>query len=574
MSGIGGVLSIAKTALFAQQMAIEVTSHNVANVNTPGYTRQQLILQANNPTPVSVGQIGSGVQGQEIMQFYDEFMTLKVNQKASALNAYDSKQSSMQVIETLFNETTQEGMSALLGQFWAAWQDLGNNPTGKAERSTLVQRAELLIDQFQSVYSDLARMESDMGIRLDTAIEDVNSLTERIGDLNVQITSVADSGRSANDLRDNRQVLLRELSDMMDINYFETSDGSVLVMTTSGHVLVSGCDSWELELSGGNVYWVGQSGATLQLTTSDVQEGKLGGWMAIKDDVIPDYEDKMDDIAEALIWEVNSQHSQGMGLDPLTSATATYAASDATEEVGTADSGLAFYDKISNGTFQLYLYDANGARINQTAISITAATDTLQAVAADIQAVSGFSSSVNADGKLTISLNVGEEAAAAGFGFSDDTSNILAALGINTFFDGYSSGSIDMNSAVSDDPNNITAGTIDSATGDYSLGNNENALAISDLKLEDVSIGSETMTIESYYNSLVGEIGIAARGYARDFEFTRDMVNQLSQARDSVSGVSLDEEIANLVKYQHAYSAAAKLIQTADEMLQALLAVK
>lgn len=574
MSGVGGVLSIARTALLAQQMAIEVASHNVANVNTPGYTRQQLLLQANNPTPVSVGQIGTGVQGMEIMQFYDQFMTLKVNQKASALSAYDSKQSSMQVIETMFNETTQEGLSSILGQFWAAWHDIGNNPTGKAERSTLIQSAELLVDQFQGIYTDLARLESDMDIRLDTAISDVNSLTERIADLNVQITSVADAGRSANDLRDNREVLLRELSDMMDINYFESTDGSVLVMTTSGHVLVSGDDSWDLELSGGYVYWIGQSGAELRLTSADVQQGKLGGWMDIKENTIPDYQDKIDDLAEALIWEVNSQHSQGIGLAPLTSATAAYAASDATEEVGTVDSGLAFYDEISNGSFQLYLYEADGTLISQTAISIVAATDTLEDVAADIHAVSGLSSSVNADGKLTITLNVGEEAAAAGFGFSDDTSNILAALGINTFFNGYSSGTIGVNSAVSGEPDNIAAGTIDSATGDYSAGNNENALDIADLKVEDVSIGSETMTIESYYNALVGEIGIAARGYARDYEFTKDMVNQLSQARDAVSGVSLDEEIANLVKYQHAYSAAAKLIQTADEMLQALLAVK
>lgn len=574
MSGVNAVLSIARTALLTQQMAVEVTSHNVANVNTPGYSRQQLVMEPNNSTTIGLGQIGTGVQGQAIIRYHDKFMTAKVNQQASSMTGFEAKKSSMKVVETLFNETTEEGLSKLLGEFWAAWHDLGNNPAGKAERATLVGRAGLLVDHFQSLYSDLMRLSTDMDINLGAGIEDVNSLTGQIADLNVQIITADKGVGAANDLRDKRDYLVRQLAELMDINYFEIGSGAYTIMSNSGHILVETDRSWDLELNGGQVYWVSSTGAEVEMGSGDVQGGKLGGWLAVKQEIIPDVLDKVNNLAESFIREVNSQHSQGIGLAPFTTVTGAYASTNSSEEIGTSDSDLPFYDVVQDGSFNLWLYDSNGDVINSTSIVIDADVGgtTLDALAATIDGISGFDASVNG-GKLTISVDTGDEPTAVGFGFSDDTSSVLAALGINTFFDGYDSGSIALNSVITDNTDNIAAGTIDS-TGDYSLGDNENALALADLQIQNVDIGGQSATFDDYYNALVGEIGITARGYNNGYDFSRNMVNQLSQLRDSVSGVSLDEEMTKLIQYQQAYSAAARLIQASDEMMQTLLSAK
>ncbi|MEW6326815.1 MAG: flagellar hook-associated protein FlgK [Thermodesulfobacteriota bacterium] len=569
MSGVNAILSIAKTALLTQQMAIEVTSHNVANVNTPGYSRQQLSMEANNPTPVRVGQIGTGVQAQSIIRYYDKFMTMKVDQKTSTMTGFEAKKSNMKIIETLFNETTEEGLSKLLGQFWAAWHDLGNNPAGEAERATLVEGAGLLVDQFQSLYSDLMRLSADMDINLDAGIEDINSLTGRIADLNVEIVSAGEGGEAANDLRDKRNYLVQQLAELMDINYFEISSGAYTIMSSSGHILVESDQSWDLELSSGQVNWVSSTGARVEMTSSDVQGGKLGGWLAVKQDIIPDVLDKVNNLAESFIREVNSQHSQGIGLAPFTSAvTGSHGvATGATHPI--AD--LPYGSEVQAGSLKIWVYDALGAA---TEVSVTnAGWTTLEDVVTDINTglgALGTASIYTEGGKGYLRIT---PAATYSIAFSDDTTNILMAAGLNTFFDGYDSGTIALNSAITGNTDNIAAGTI-GATGDYSLGDNENALALADLQIQEVDIGGESTTFNDYYNALVGEIGIMARGYNRDYEFSQNMVNQLSQLRDSISGVSLDEEMANLIKYQHGYEAAARLIQASDEMMQTLLSTK
>lgn len=569
MSGVNAILSIAKTALLTQQMAIEVTSHNVANVNTPGYSRQQLVMEPNNSVPVRVGQIGTGVQSQAIIQYHDKFMTAKVNQKTSTMTGFEAKKSSMKVVEALFNETTEEGLSKLLGQFWAAWHDLGNNPAGKAERITLAERAGLLADHFQSLYSDLMRLSTDMDINLDAGIEDINSLTGQIADLNVQIVSVSEGGRAANDLRDKRDDLVRRLAELMDINYFEISSGAYTIMSGSGNILVESKQSWDLELSNGQVCWVSSSGAKVEMTSSDVQGGKLGGWLAVKQDVIPDVLDKVNNMAESLIRDVNSQHSQGIGLAPFATVTGAYGvATGATHPI--AD--LPYGSEVQLGSFNIWVYKAGDppAKVPVTNAGWTTLEDAVININTGLGAL-GTASIYTEGGKGYLRIT---PVAPYSIAFSDDTTNILMAAGLNTFFNGYDSSAIALNPAITGNTDNIAAATIDSTTGDYSIGDNENALALADLQIQNVDIGGQSGTFDDYYNALVGEIGITARGYNRDYDFSQNMVNQLSQLRDSVSGVSLDEEMANLIKYQQAYAAAARLIQASNEMMQTLLSSK
>ncbi|MEJ2656887.1 MAG: flagellar basal body rod C-terminal domain-containing protein [Desulfobacterales bacterium] len=198
----------------------------------------------------------------------------------------------------------------------------------------------------------------------------------------------------------------------------------------------------------------------------------------------------------------------------------------------------------------------------------------------DIDAVANISAVIT-DGKLTIDADSGYT-----FAFSDDTSNVLAGLGINTFFTGSGAGNIGVNGIIGLNKNNIAAAQVGS-DGAIASGNNANALAITDLQNTPLAIsqwtcdrtsgdteGSISSTIESYYHSMVGSIGIASASVSRDRSFSETMVNELNNIRDSISAVSLDEEMTNLIAYQHAYAAAAKLISTSDEMLNTLLELK
>ena len=218
--------------------------------------------------------------------------------------------------------------------------------------------------------------------------------------------------------------------------------------------------------------------------------------------------------------------------------------------------------------------------------------DATLSIDADVTSIDDIATAINAidvtmisatvvDNKLQISGVNGYE-----FAFSDDNSNVLAALGINTFFTGSSAGNMGVNDVIGLNKNNIAAAQV-ASDGSMASGDNNNALAITDLQSATMSIsqwtcdringntqGSIISTTEDYYHSMVGTIGIVSASVSRDRSFGEMMVNELSTIRDSISAVSLDEEMTNLIKFQHAYAAAAKLIGVADEMLNTLLELK
>jgi flagellar hook-associated protein 1 FlgK len=303
-----------------------------------------------------------------------------------------------------------------------------------------------------------------------------------------------------------------------------------------------------------------------------------------RDEIVGKYQLDLDALTKEFIWSVNQQHSQGVGLEGFSSVTGSNAVSDNMKELGTIDSGLDYHDKVSNGSFRLWVYDANGNVVGSGATPITIDADTggttLTSLSNDIGAINHINTSIT-NGKLTITADSGYT-----FAFSDDTSNVLAALGINTFFTGSNASSIGVNNVIGSNKNNIAAAQVGS-DGAIASGNNANALAVTDLQNTSLNIsqwtcdringdteGSTTSTIEDYYHSMVGSIGIASASVSRDKTFSDTMVNEISNIRDSISGVSLDEELTNLIKYQHAYAAATKLISTSDEMLSTLLEVK
>ncbi|MFH1251233.1 MAG: flagellar basal body rod C-terminal domain-containing protein, partial [bacterium] len=386
----------------------------------------------------------------------------------------------------------------------------------------------------------------------------------------------------------------------IDTKSFEQENGSITIVTARGCVLVSGNNIYDLTLGGTNgnrVLWQGSGGNNTDIT-SYIGNGKLGGWLDMRDQILAKYELDLDAFAKEFAWSVNLQHSQGTGLAALSTVKGTYAVTAVTGPAAAITaSGLFYQDKIVGGSFNLWIYDENGDLVdgdtvavgtNAVTVVIDAVTTTLNSLCADINTKVGLTA---ASGEIVASITDNTLKIAADsdytFAFSDDTSNVLAALGINTFFSGSSAGNIAVNDSIGSDTNLIAAAQINAADGSFAAGDNRNAMAVSDIQYASQSIsrwtcdringnteGSTTSSLEDYYHSMVGSIGIASAGISRNKSFNEVMVSKLGDIRDGISAVSLDEEMTNLIKFQQAYAAAAKLISTADEMLDTLLSVK
>jgi flagellar hook-associated protein 1 FlgK len=602
MSALGAIFNIAGSALSVQKYGIEVTSNNIANVNTPGYTRQSPMLQ---PAPTErIGNLilGRGVSFEGVAGISDEFVETRLRDQGSKASFFSSQQDYISQIEQIFSTGSDADVSSLMSEFWNSWHDLANLPSGTAERRVLSEKSLQLTEGFNRVNIQMNDLVQDIDNHLDAGVKDVNLITSELADLNQQIVALETSGKTAHALRDQRNTKLNELAGFMNISSFELDTGALTIMTANGIDLVRDNRSFDLSIKD-DILLLAGSGDQEWNITDQVTGGRIGGWLDMRNNVIPGFLTDLNETAEALIWQVNEQHSQGVGLEKLTTVTGDYefdptAAADLTTKL--TESGLAFGDRIetddSNPTgITIWVYDENGQPVDSDVDSTPDVIDgfrinitedmTLQDLLNAFNPPAGdptddpvphIKAEITADNRFQITADV----AGYSFAFSDDTSHVLAALGINTFFKGDDAATM----AVSDDVKNggpyIAAGTIGEG-GAHARGDNRNATAIADLQYTSMRIGSDQgntgvldTTTENYFHTLLGGIGITGSGMAMEKENSEVIHAQLSKIRESISGVSLDEEMVSLMAFQAAYSAAAKLITTADEMLDTLLRVK
>ncbi len=571
MTALGSIFNIAGSALSAYQYGVEVTSNNIANVDTPGYSRQTAVLQASSPEKSGNLILGGGVEIDEVTSASDRFIERRLQEQTTSLSYYQEQNTYVEKIEQVFSTDSDSDVSSLLSTFWNSWQEVSNNPSGTSERIVLADNSALLAEEFNRLDSELENLVADLDDALGTGVEEVNSLAREVAEINQQIQQAEIGGDTAHTLRDLRNTKVGELSEYIDTTSFELDDGTLTVMVANGVDLVRGNSSFELTMQEDQILLSG-SGDQQWNITDGVERGKIGGWIDMRDDVVAGYQTDLDALAQALIWQVNSQHSQGAGLENFESVSGTYAATDTTSPLAT--SGLTYQNKINSGDMTLWVYDASGVA-SDFDITIDPTTDSLNDLAAKISAVSGVTADISDENTFQITADSGYT-----FGFSDDTSNVLAALGINTFFTGDTAGNMAINETIASDASFIAAGVIDE-NGALATGDNGNATAIADLQSTSMTIGSADgnvgvldTTAENYYHTLLGSMGTTASGITMNMETSKEMVLQLTNMRDSVSGVSLDEEMVKLITYQSAYAAAAKLITTADEMLDTLLSIK
>ncbi len=575
MSGVGLLLSVAKDALLTQQYAMDVSSHNIANVNTDGFSRQTAVIGTKGSAPYGGYIFGRGAELQDIQRQVDTFVETSLRDRTSDHAAMTEKETYLTVLEGVFDENSGRSISSQLEAFWSAWHDVSNNPAGSAERAVLYESGAQLSQSFRDIRNDLDKFDLELDLSLEAGAQEINQITAQIATLNEQIVPMETQG-NANDLRDQRDNLIRRLSEHLDIQVFEGSEGHVTVSTKRGYTLVSKTDSYELSFENDAVRWQGSSGT--EDITDSIQSGKMGGWLDVRDELIPKYRTELDELASTTILEINKVHSQGVGLKGMSSATGSYRAEDTGAAI--AASGLEFAEDVESGSFTLWVYNADGSvRASDTVTIADPDTDTLEFVRSRLDGTGSLNAAFTSDNRLELSFDPGDGASLA---FSGDDTGVLAALGINTFFTGRNAQDLAVNDTLKSNKDFIAAGRVDT-TGIFYSGDNVNALAIAALRETGFTMertgydGTSTSgsdTLQGFHAYLAGSVGIKSASVRREQEYTEVVVSQLTEKRNNLSAVSLDEEMTNMIKYQHAYAAAAKLVSTADEMLHILLGMR
>ncbi len=561
---IYGAMNTAKWALLTHQAAIEVTGQNIANVSNPDYTKQDIQLQASHPISFGNHMIGSGVTIGGIERRFDSYLFGQRLRNNFDLSSWEARERVMDVMDILLNETGDAGINTDLGKFFLAFSNLGINPSNAVERQDVIQKGISLAQSISTVATDIKRLRRDIDLKIQGVIPEINRLSEEIVEMNIKIHETEVNGITANDFRDQREALLNDLSEFTDVTYFEQSNNELVVMLSNSRPLVIGQQSFELSTAinssdpeTSSIFWEDSSGGLTNIST-EFSSGQVGQWMTLRDNDILNVLDDLDLFSASIIKDVNRLHSSGYGLDGSTGNNffngLTPGGRAGVNNTGNGVLGIGTVTNPESVDLAHYRFTFDGAG-NYTVFNRDDSTSS-----GTYSFTSGGSLSFFADRGISISIT--------GTPAAGDTFDISASFDAAV--------KMSMNSNVQDNTNRVAAG-VTSLRGDGAMANN-----IADLQYlnrvgggwDPTNATSGTYTFGDYFSSIVGGIGSSALQARSGRALQEAVSNQLSNLREQVSGVSLDEEMINLVKFQHAYGGAAKVITTVDEMLQTLLNMK
>ncbi len=340
MSGISSTLSIAQTAIKAQQYGLNVTGQNISNVNNPDYSVQNAEQKNMTPALYAGFLFGTGVDTEQIRQSVDKLLESRLTDEKSAKASFKEQESYIKVLEGFFDENSESSFNNIMSDFWNSWQDLADNPLSSAERVAVYQNGRKLASKFESAVLELDSLTQDINSEISSAVTKVNSITSKIADLNREIAGL-EINRTANDLRDQRNSLINELGELIEVDTFEQPNGALTVNVANGFTIVSGVDTYDLAMKEKQVIWEGSYGADVDISDK-LSGGQIGGWLEMRDEIIPKYRSDIEELADEMIWAINYQHAQGAGMNYFTRAvTGDYRA----DHKGLLSS-LAFGDKI------------------------------------------------------------------------------------------------------------------------------------------------------------------------------------------------------------------------------------
>ncbi len=350
MSGLGLVLNTARLAIAAQQQGLTVSSHNIANVNSPYYSRQSAVHSPRDPISYGRYWLGSGVEMAAVQRSADQLLENRLIDIRADLASSEEMATYMDIFETVLNENSESALSSLMVEFWNAWHGVSNNPTRAPERVAVYEKGVETAERFDTLANDLLQVEVDLNSELSAILTEVGSICSQIATLNNELIGQEITNIS-HDMLDERNGLVNELTQLIGIKTFQQPDGSLIINTAGGFTLVNGADSLALTFDTGRINWEGSFGGKIDITDK-ISGGKIGGWLEMRDEVIAKYRTELDALAKEYIWTVNYQHSQGVGLSYFDAAvTGTYA----TDPSGRLDT-LTFGHKIDyTEDFKMYV---------------------------------------------------------------------------------------------------------------------------------------------------------------------------------------------------------------------------
>ena len=469
------LLSIGRSGLGASKKSLEVTGHNISNANTEGFSRQRVDQVSSHPIQKSGLIIGTGTDIRGIHRVEQTQMERKINDAISDHSYHEESYDQLSQIQEVFNELDSEGLSQVIGNFFNSFRQLANEPENESMRSIVRDNANLIVSDFRRITETMDKTTNEIDKQILRSVDEINYSTKEIAKLNKRIATLEASGDETADLRDQRDLLLRDLSKYFKLNTYVDNRGSFVVNAVGVGSLVTAGQNLDLiakgvvkEKSNNNmpgsmeIYYKDKPGSPI---SNRFTGGKIGGLIHIRNKNIVELKDRMDKLAYSLTHQVNEIHRQGYSVNRNVSAL--------------GGEGINFFKNL----------------------------DTVE----------------NASLNLDLSNEV-----------KDDLSNIMSA----------------------EKPN--------------SPGDNGIAIKISQLQFKK-SMDDGKSTMEEFFLQNVGSIGVMTGKAEIEKEQSSGILNQAKTIKDRITGVSLDEEAANLVKYQHAYQASAKVIQAAEEMFRTLI---
>lgn len=607
-------LNTGTSALNASQVAVATTSQNIANVDNPFYTRQRVSLTASTALNTQGVSIGTGVTVTSVVRIHDEFVFTKLR-KATTDLAYDTYATqTLEEVAQYFPDLAESGISQDLENYFAAWNDLASNASEGSQKIALVQSAVTLTADIKSTRNNLRNLQDSVNSQLETSINEINSLGQRLADLNKQIGIIeSEEGNYANDLRDQRDELEITLSNLIgfsvskgqissdttvDVNmtdsgtdYYLNIAGSSFVDGSTFHPLV--IDNSSNESSYYSIYSESQDGTRYNLT-EQLTGGKVGAMLDLRgrvidssvnggypqDGTIQKYIDDLDSLAQTIITDTNNIYAQSAQKE-MQSPTLELKGDTALQNA---------YNNIENGSFDIIIYNNAGEEVARKTINIDNATSmTDDTFSTSIITQINTSTDDNADNNAlndvddyftatfmdngTFALSATTINSGYTIAIKDNGTNFAGAVGVSQFFTGTDASNIDVTTKYKKDPSSLQG---------YSApvtGNNTVANAMVQLQYNTLSFYSENGTtvkesLEGFYSSLTTRVATAASASQSSYDTNEALYTTINTQYQSVSGVNKDEELANLIQFQSSYNAAAKIITTIDEMLDTLLGIK
>ncbi len=546
MASLSATMNIAKTALLSTQKAISVTSHNIANAETEGYSRQRVSFAAKHAVSFDGLLFGTGITINQIDRVQDAFKLIQLRDAYSDSAMYDTKAGNLKELESIVNDLDGGGLSSKIDTFFNAFYDVTNAPSSYAERSVLLSAANVLTNGFNAMDSDIRATINGINNQVSTVVDQLNSFATQVASLNQRIAETENGTSVAGDLRDQRDVIINQIASIVDIKTLEGDVGQIDIFLGGGEYLVSGINTSQMTMTHTNDY-----PAAFELTlggtsmNANLKGGSLKGYV----DASNQYHttlDKVNLLSVSIVKEVNTLHLGGYGLDGTTtndffSAPSVYTRADANNTGGAIVSSatVTSVSTLTLNDYEVRFSSPTAYSVVNTSTNTVAASGTYSSGAA-----------ITFDG-LSVTVTDSTAAPAAGDTYLISTkTNAAATMGV-----------------ALTDTDKIAA----SSTSAGVPGNNVNALAIAALKDTD-TIGSSTFN--EYYLAIVTDTAIAVSEAIYNSDANGLIVEQMKIAKESSTGVSIDEEAIMLVRLQRSYEAAARVLKTVDDMFDEILNIR